>query len=102
MKISTFELKTTTSVLMRTEVLYSVASARATGDELTEILYPNDGRGERNTVKVMKELKKQGRIKVYVLAKDINGQSKEAEYLLNKYPELKDYREKPNSVIVML
>ena len=37
---------------------------------------------------------------VVKLAQETDGEA--LEYLLNKYPELKDYSEKPNSVIVML
>lgn len=103
MKISVFELKSATSVLMRTEILFSVASARAVGEELVELVCPIDsGRGIKNTLKVLKELKKQNKIKVYVLARDIEGQSKEAEYLLNKYPELREYAEKTESIVAML
>ena len=103
MKITVFELKSVTSVLMRTEILYSVASARAMGNQLIEFVFQADGgKSEKNTVKVLKELKKSGKIKVYALAKDIDGQSKEAEYLVNKYPDLKNYSEKSESIIAML
>lgn len=103
MKIICCELKTTTAALMRTEIMFSVASARAMGEELIELAYPNDGgKSEKNAIKALKELKKQGRIKVYALARDIEDQSKESEYLMNKYPELKEYREKGESVIAML
>ena len=103
MKIYCFELKPTTVALMRTEILYSVASARANEYELVEFIYSNDGgKSESNVLKVVRELKKQGKVKVYTLARDIDGQSKEAEYLLNKYPELIKYKEKCESIIVML
>ena len=103
MKITCCELKTATAVLVRTEVMYSVASARARGEELIELVCQNDGgRSEKNALKTFKELKKQGKIKVYALARDIEGQSKEAEYLLNKYPELKAYSQRSESIIAML
>ena len=88
---------------MSTEILYSVASARAMGEELVELICQNDGgKSEKSAVKIVKELKKQGKIKVYALAKDIEGQSKESEYLLNKYPTLRNYSERSESIIVML
>ena len=103
MKISTFELKSTAAALMRTEILYSVASARAMGDEIVELVFKTDDeKSGKCAVKVVKELKKQGKIKVFSLAKDIEGQSKESEYLLNKYPDLKNYSDKTESIIVML
>ena len=103
MKIRSIELKSVTATLLRTEILYSVASARACGEELVELICPSvDSKCENNVIKVMKELKKQGRIKVYSAARDLHDQSKEAEYLLNKYPEIKLLAEKGTSIIAML
>lgn len=102
MKICSIELKSATAALMRTEILYSVASSRANEKELVEFTYLPDGKSEKNVIKVIKELKKQGKVKVYALSRDINGQSKEAEYLSNKYPALREYGDKSESIIVML
>ena len=57
MKICSIELKSATAPLMRTEILYSVASSRANEKELVEFTYLPDGKSEKNVIKVIKELR---------------------------------------------
>ena len=104
MKISSVKLNSPTLQQLRTDILYSIASFRAQGMELVELIVSDTAKEklENGTLKVLKEQKKQGSIRAYALAREISGESCEAEYLLNKYPDLSLYNEKENSIIVLL
>ncbi len=104
MKIEVFTLKAANFPLIKTEILYYVASSRASQCEILklDIESENTEHAESLAVKVLKSLKKQGKVDVYIATKDIVGDSKEAEYLKNKYPDILTYTEKERSIIVKL
>ena len=104
MKIEVFTLKAATLPLIKTEILYSVASSRASQCEILrlDIESENKEHAESLAVKVLRGLKKHGKVDVYIATKDIVGDSKEAEYFKNKYPDVLSYAEKAWSILVKL
>lgn len=104
MKIEAFTLKAETLPLLKTEILYLIASSRASDMEIIrfDVEADSSDRIISYAIKILKSLKKQGKVGVFISAQDIIGESKEAEYLKNKYPELLAYAENEKSVIVKL
>ena len=104
MKIEVFTLKSSTAALLQTEILYSVATARASGSDLIRFDTELEKRESifAAMLKILKAIKKQGKIDVYISASDITGESKEAEYLRNKYPLVSDDAEKEGSAFVKI
>ncbi len=94
MEILTNELTGKSEELLRTEILYFIASARAADRELLclNIKKMYDERTERArlnaVVKILKTIKREGSVKLFVSRTDFQDRTTEAEYLENKYPEL--------------
>lgn len=88
---------------LETEIMFSVASARAQEIEFLKIDFSADN-GEQikaAALKQLRALKKQGRIQLFVVAEDIHGSSTEAQYLVNKYPNISDTLKDGERVIIV-
>ncbi len=74
---------------LETEIMFSVASARAQEMDFLKIDLSDDNDDKARTVviKLLRQLKKQGRIQLFIDAAELFGSSTEAQYLANKYPE---------------
>lgn len=92
MKYNSVELTKSVESILEVEILFTVASARAEGNSFSRLILPveNNEKILANSIKILKNAKKQGRIQLYILNKDIAGDSTEAEYLKNKYPDITD------------
>ncbi|MBQ8689137.1 MAG: hypothetical protein IJ515_02100 [Clostridia bacterium] len=105
MKYTDFVLSKGTQATVETEILYNVASARVNQFEILKLL-PSAGDGERAltaAVKVLKGLKRQGRIRLFILSENLFSDTTEAEYLRNKYPDIAQIlADKEKSIIVMI
>ena len=105
MKFVTLTPTATVSSAIETEIMFSVASARAQGMEILKIDFSaNDGDGVASTVaKQLRALKKEGRIQLFVSTDAIHGSSTEAQYLVNKYPNIADIlKEEEKAIIVKI
>ena len=76
--------------IIETEILYEVASTRARGLKFLEIGIDaaEDEKAHITAIKVLKKLKKQGKIELFITVSENESDSKEAQYVSNKYPEL--------------
>ena len=78
------------------ELSYSIASARADKIQLLSLMYdeelPEDKRETlyKCTVKTLKKMKKQGRIDFYVDREGFLKEKTEANYLINRFPNITD------------
>ncbi len=88
---------------IHTEILYTLASYRASGKELA--VFSAEGCGaqaEKYVDKCLRTLKQGSKIDFYVKSSEIDV-STEGSYLLNKHPEITDYiRESGHLFIVKL
>ncbi len=95
----------TTLSSLDTEIMFSVASARAQEMAFVKIDLSgdNDQKIEAGAVKLLKALKKQGRIQLFVDSEQLQGSSTEAQYLANKYPEAFDtFKNGEKAIIVKI
>lgn len=87
-------LKSTLSAVqdLETEIMFSIASARAQKIDFVqlELSDDNEQKIKVNAVKLLKLLKKQGRIQLFIDSDELRGSSTEAQYLANKYPDAYD------------
>ncbi len=92
MKYNSISLTKPNESILETEILFTVASARAEGNGFVRLDLPNDDNEKINacSVKILKTAKRQGKIQFYIFGEDIRGESTEAEYLRNKYPAVAD------------
>lgn len=90
MKLNSFNLTKTNASILETDILFAIASTRAREIELLELNISDEGFTKiyESSVKILKKLKKQGKIQIYISSEEFFGTSKEAMYLKNKYPEL--------------
>lgn len=91
---STVELKVKKSDGVAPEIMFSIASERVAGTELLRFDVPTD---EDETVerrlmiqaqRTLKEMKSGGAIQLYATRDSFVSLTTEAQYLINKYPEL--------------
>ena len=91
MRIYDFKLTGITQSTLKTEILFSFASAKALGYDLLKLIYPQEriSRTRIETVKrILKQAKKNGAVLMYVTPDQLNGESTEAEYIKNKFPDI--------------
>ena len=89
MNCSVIEIKSTAIDSLTTELAYYVASCRALGEEFIKLIPAVGTAAARsNTVRVIKNMQKAGRIALYIFEGEYFGTSREAEYLKNKHPQL--------------
>ena len=90
MKILSFDLKTYSSTTAETEILYSIASARATGADFVglNIVGENPEKIKLAALKILRSAKKQEKILLFAPSYDLSSTTTEAQYLNNKYPDL--------------
>ena len=91
---------------LNTELLYMIASERARGKELVAFTVDNSSDADafiRYCSKILKTLKKDGYIRLYVLASELEDNDKmETVYMLNKFPELEKEEKRENVIFVKL
>lgn len=88
-----------------TEIMFSVASARAREMDFVKIDLSEDNEQKimASALKLLKTMKKQGRIQLFVDSAELHGSSTEAQYLANKYPETLDaFKDGQKAIIVKI
>ena len=89
MNFKKIEINSDLNSTLKTELFFSIASARAEKCELIWIAVPEDKkRFVAYIEKTLKSLKKNGKIQLYVSSGEIKEDLTEARYLRNKYPSL--------------
>ena len=76
---------------LQARLLFDVATAKGSELPLVKFIL-NKGESEKNQkalLAALRALKKKGKITFFVSSLDFSGASTEAEYLFNKFPELK-------------
>lgn len=94
MKYLSYKAEGTKSVEIKNEILYMIASARASDAELVRIDIASEGaanKSARTVARVLKELKAAGKIQLYATKESFLLSAVEARYLLNKYAEYINY-----------
>ena len=91
--MNTIVLKNTTADSIATEVMFNIASERACGAETVKISVSaevDEAKRDKmlSTVqKLLRSMKKQGRIQFFASLDDFTASATEAQYLKNKYPD---------------
>ena len=90
MKYSEIKITSKTQSDLKTETLFNIASERASGNEL--LLFRIDDSDIATKmfaalIRILKSLKSSGGILLYADSTSFESSSREAEYLINKYPE---------------
>lgn len=93
MKILSFDLTRHTPALAETEILYSIANARASGADFVSLnIIGDDSEKIKSTaIKILKVAKREEKIQLFASSFDLSSTSTEAQYLNNKYPDLVNF-----------
>ncbi len=108
MKITVNEITGKTYEQMNTELLFFIASAKTRGFELIRLEVSPVGDEKREEVrsrslsKLLAKAKRSGFLELYILTENLTGNSTEAEYLRNKYPEIVNQDDGNASYIIKL
>lgn len=100
-----FVLKNASQAAVETEIMYNVASARANGKVLLKFVADGEAADKilLHSIRVLKRLKRDGRIKLFVPAEEIGGSTTEAEYMRNKRPDAVELcGSDANAIMVMI
>ena len=97
MNLVTNTLTGTASDLIKTEIMYFVAAAKAVEKDLIKL--------EVNSYvdtaeKILKVMKREGKIQLFVFSDSLNEKTTETEYLKNKYPELHEIESKTSFFLI--
>lgn len=88
---------------IKNEILYIVASARASESELVRIevtrAADSGDKNMRTVIRCLKELKTAGRIQLYATKDSFLSSSVEAQYLKNKYSDYLDQSDDDDSFV---
>ena len=95
MNYKEFTLRAELPEQISTEILFEIASARADGIELLCINIFNEDKEytlpkkqQGTVIKLLKNLKGEGRIQLFATSNSFNEHKTEAYFLQNKYPEI--------------
>ncbi len=94
MNYNTFVLKNPIENTLATEIMFNVASERANRKELlflsvfSELTERDRSRLILNAAKLLRRMKKQGKIQLFVTPEDYSKSTTEAKYMQNKYPDI--------------
>ena len=107
MEVAVHRIEYKDSKTLFTELHFVIACDRISHKDLINVRLANENAAEtfRNSAtRILKAMKRDGTIKLFVFESDINNTEKtEVVYLLNKFPELSDITdENPNSIFVKL
>lgn len=108
MNIQTYELTGRTAELLTTEIMFFIASARAVKSELIRLSIKESLDNERQDKlivavnKILRSMKRNGSIQLFIFSHEIKNASTEAEYLKNKFPKLFDINTVEDCFIVKL
>ena len=93
MKILSFDLTRHNPALVKTEILYSIANARAAGADFVGLnITGNDSEKIKlSATKILRAAKRQETIQLFASSLDLSSMTTEAQYLNNKYPELVNF-----------
>ena len=93
MNFKSFDISSENNTALENEIAFYIASARAGGAELVKFSFlPDNERGYIAAQKILRALKKKGRVEFFELYEKITSDSTEARFLRNKYSDciLKD------------
>lgn len=103
MSLSVKEITYTDSKSFSVELEFIVACSRVEGIDLIKLTLNNQDmlkRFENSAIKLLKAMKRDGIIKLYLFEKELGSTEKmESIYLLNKFPDLLDVKELSESSI---
>lgn len=86
MNLATNILTGTNSGLLKTEIMFFIAEAKATGHDLIKLKAEEK---QLDTVsKILRSIKKEGTIQLFVFSDSFDDKTTEIEYLQNKYPDI--------------
>ena len=88
MNYRSFEIVSQTNFELESEIPFCIASARAEGVEIVKITFSKDR--ERlflPATKILRSLKRKGRVEFFELAAKLNSDTTEARFFRNKYTD---------------
>ena len=94
MDIKTYILMGKSSEELKTEIMFFIACARSSNEDLIKFDvkrlfdYEREERRQNAIIKQLKALKRQGTIQLFAGSDDFNTPTTEIEYLSNKYPSI--------------
>ena len=86
---------------IQTELFYAVAHTAAKDAELLRLTYSSES-CERVVLRLLRKLKREGRIRVFATSEELRGQGAEARYLINKFPSLLEDPSEPRESYVLV
>ena len=107
MKIVHYNLTGTNKYTLKTEILYSIASARSQKTDLLWLkIITSDGVVPKTRQGIiereLRQAKKAGQLQLFVDFESLDIETTETEYLKNKFPELFDINRESGVIIVKL
>ena len=107
MDIVVNKLTGATQASLFNEIMYFVASANSLGKTLIKLTldeYSEDKLPTKITTveRVLKGMKRDGRIQLYIYSANLGGESTESQYLYNKYPSISNFASEGSFYIVKL
>ena len=108
MEYSTYVINPGTPDALTTEVMFNIATERAADQKLIkfDIAPTHNDEAVKKTLlavsKILKKLKKQGRIELFATPDDFIQSTTEAKYVHNKYPELDTNTDNSVSIIIVI
>lgn len=105
--MNTFVLKNTAAESIATEVMFNVASERVQKSELLKFAVDAELPEEKKqkvlavAIRILRGMKKQGRIQLFATPEDFEGQTTVASYLSNKYPDAQFFAETEDFCIIV-
>lgn len=103
MKIYSYDVQSDSVDQMFTELRYVIATARANSNELIALnIDPqNEGKESLMIVKVLKALKREGKIDFFADKESFERNSREASYLVNKFSDITEFIKNENFYFVV-
>ncbi len=88
MNYRSFELAALTNFELENEIAFCIASARAEGVEIVKFIFTEDRERLLPTAqKILRSLKRKGRVEFFELAEHLKSDTTEARFFRNKYTD---------------
>ena len=89
MSQKTFNIVSKTNSELEIELAFCIATARAENAEIVKLVIPSDTeRFVQNSKKILRALKRDGRVQLFEDVEKLTSDTTEARYLRNKYPDI--------------
>lgn len=98
-----FDISGISASVIKNEIYFNIASARANGYEFAVINFKSEDieKSRKIATKILKGMNTDGRVKLFILASSFDGTKKEELYFRNKYPNMKELCQENGEAIIV-